>query len=367
MKLVTHFFLFLFLFVISSANGLKITTRLIHRDSIFSPHFNASLTTTDLASRMVGASLARHSASVLVRTSDDEGGELASITPPLIWVENKIHVVFYVNFSIGDPPVPQLAVLDTGSSLLWVRCPPCTHCSSITGATYFYPSNSKTYSPLPCTNDYCTKCTPGRWPWSAGKECMFRIEYPDLQSIGVYAYDQMTFRTNDNDKNTTTVPGVLFGCSQTEIGRDYVDLYANGIMGLGKGFDSGTELTLLRPEAYDAVKAEVRSEAKLLDLREVRSPVKNLELCFRGTIDEEGNAFNNFGFHFDEGAELMVDNFGMFWQVSDDIFCLAITRSKDFNIVGMIAQQGYNVGYDMDRSTNLLYFQKVDCEELVDF
>ncbi|XP_017970324.1 PREDICTED: aspartic proteinase CDR1 [Theobroma cacao] len=32
------------------------------------------------------------------------------------------HNLFLVNFFIGQPPIPQLAVMDTGSSLLWVQC-----------------------------------------------------------------------------------------------------------------------------------------------------------------------------------------------------------------------------------------------------
>ncbi|CAN0913776.1 Aspartic proteinase CDR1 [Linum grandiflorum] len=425
LKLITLVFSFFF----SSSDGLKITTRLIHRDSIFSPHFNASLTTADLAKRMVGASLARHSSSVLLRPSDDEaGGEQQDITPELLWTTKKHDVVFYVNFSIGDPPVPQLAMMDTGSNLLWVRCPPCTpHCSSRSGATYFYTWHSKTYSPLPCTNDKnCAMCT-------SSEACMFKIEYPKAISTGVYATEQLTFRTNDDDTNMTIVPNVLFGCSEIETGGNDIDPSANGIMGLSYGYkessgrdllpeerdplisrlggkfsycigtttnrsyphnrlsfgdaasflgkstplfsshgyyyidlnnisigdsqmmnidpvvfkhgtiiDSGAELTILRPEAIDAVKEEVRREAESLNVHEVRPPLQVLELCYKGTIEEEGNGFKSFGFHFNGGAELKVDKYGMFLQVTEDIFCLAIMRFGLFQSLWTTGQEKSN-------------------------
>lgn len=54
------------------------------------------------------------------------------------------------------------------------------------------------------------------------------------------------------------------------------------------------------------------------------------------------------------------------------MFCLAIgssavngDNSKNLSVIGMMAQQNYNVGYDIGQ--NKLYFQRIDCELLKDW
>ncbi|CAI0394726.1 unnamed protein product [Linum tenue] len=146
--------LFLLFSISLSSHCFKITTQLIHRDSYCSPLYNATATTADRAARIIEATLARYGH--LISSYDDDRPLAVDIAAPGIW-GIKFNI-FYVNFSIGDPPVPQLALMDTGSDLLWVKCPPCSPCSTSSGATYFYSFNSKTYSPFPCTDD-CEKCT----------------------------------------------------------------------------------------------------------------------------------------------------------------------------------------------------------------
>ncbi|CAI0389697.1 unnamed protein product [Linum tenue] len=83
------------------------------------------------------------------------------------------------------------------------------------------------------------------------------------------------------------------------------------------------------------------------------SPPSPLELCYKGTIDREGRGFPVMGIHFVGGVELVVNRFGMFWQVTDDVFYLAVVRSNDASVIGMMAQQGYNVGYDLKSMTSV--------------
>ena len=35
---------------------------------------------------------------------------------------------FLMNLSIGTPVVPLVAIMDTGSDLIWTKCKPCTYC-----------------------------------------------------------------------------------------------------------------------------------------------------------------------------------------------------------------------------------------------
>ncbi|CAN1165844.1 hypothetical protein LINPERPRIM_LOCUS33972 [Linum perenne] len=50
---------------------------------------------------------------------------------------------------------------------------------------------------------------------------------------------------------------------------------------------------------------------------------------------------------FMDDVVIEIDNAGMFAQVGDNTFRLAIIRSQDLSIMGVLAQQGYNVGYDL--------------------
>ncbi|CAL1359369.1 unnamed protein product [Linum trigynum] len=438
--------LFILFSISLNSHCFKITTQVIHRDSYFSPLYNATATTADRAARIIEATLARYSQ--LISSYNDDRPLAVDIVAPGIW-GIKFNI-FYVNFSIGDPPVPQLAVMDTGSDLLWVKCPPCSPCSTSSGATYFYSFNSKTYSPFPCTDD-CEKCT-GGWPWSP-KHCKYKIDYAGGHSSeGVYATEQLTFQTSNNGF-VTTIPKALFGCSSKQSGPEGLDPHVNGVLGLMAGagaddfpdgqfplvtrlgtsfsycvgslsdryyphnhlsfgdsvdliggstplyledgryfvhlsgislggkmldikkevfakmalrkkieMDSGTELFLLYTEAFEVLKAEIERLAFWELMTPVLSPPSPLELCYKGTVEKEARRFPAMGTRFVGGVELVVDQFGVFLQVKDDVFCLAIVRSKDVSVIGMMAQQGYNVGYDLKAMT--VSFQKMDCQLL---
>ncbi|CAN1166774.1 Probable aspartic protease At2g35615 [Linum perenne] len=142
-------FLFYSINSLTHSHGFKIKTRLIHRDSVHYPLYNASLTIEDRAERTVQSCLAR--LAYLSSKNTPSGIEAPLVLP------TKFNV-FYVNFSIGQPPVPQIAIMDTGSDVTWVKCLPCNPCKPIPGATLFDPLKSKTYRPRPCTQS-CSNCT----------------------------------------------------------------------------------------------------------------------------------------------------------------------------------------------------------------
>ncbi|CAN1166704.1 Probable aspartic protease At2g35615 [Linum perenne] len=146
----TTLFIFFFSSIIT-IQGLTIKTRLIHRDSYHSPLYDPAKTIADLANESLRSSIARHehTSSLSNNGSGGVGAELVNA------IKNNL---FYANFSIGYPPVPQLGIMDTGSSFLWVKCLPCSPCSPSSGGTFFDPTKSKTYVPRPCTKE-CSKCT----------------------------------------------------------------------------------------------------------------------------------------------------------------------------------------------------------------
>ncbi|CAN1166487.1 Probable aspartic protease At2g35615 [Linum perenne] len=106
--------IFFFFSSITTIHGLTIKTRLIHRDSYHSPLYDAAKTIADLANESLRSSVARHEHTPSL-SDNGRGGVDAELVNAI-----KLNI-FYANFSIGYPPVPQLGVMDTGSDFLWVK------------------------------------------------------------------------------------------------------------------------------------------------------------------------------------------------------------------------------------------------------
>ncbi|CAN1326655.1 Aspartic proteinase CDR1 [Linum perenne] len=430
--------------VISTSHGFNITIPLIHRDSVYSPFYNANETIAERAQRAAQASYARHQ---YLSSRDDD------VRPQTKLVPGMYNNMFFVYFTIGDPPVPQLTLLDTGSDFLWVRCKPCSDCvHSPNDPPIYDPSFSRTNHELPCSYS-CDKCTGIKGSFFR-KRCQFTMPYVDGSvSEGIYVTDLLTFQTSNYYNFTTTITNVLFGCNMdtTAPGRD-LDYRFSGIMGLGlhapaklllgypslvnllgakfsycigrlsdpsypynhisfggkanligrstpifggdyfihivsmslgdqtltdikpkvfrnmsKGYgiivDSGTKLTYLAAGVLDVVNREVRMEQ--LENSATLSDLQGLQVCYKGTVKKEASGFPSLGFHFQDGAQLLVGSVGLFIQLRPDVFCLAINgtgRTEDISIIGMMAQQGYNVGFDVQG--NRIYFQSIGCGAL---
>ncbi|CAN1166751.1 Probable aspartic protease At2g35615 [Linum perenne] len=424
---------FFSILIFSTSYGANITVPLIHRDSVYSPLYNASETISDRAQRIVEASRGRHDYLSLLFSDNGSGRVDAELVNAI-----KFNI-FYANFSIGYPPVPQLGIMDTGSSFLWVKCLPCSPCSPSSGGTFFDPTKSKTYVPRPCTKE-CSKCI-GMFSWFT-KYCKYRIAYVGGQSSeGVEATEQLTFQVVGGP--AVVVPNFTIGCSSSMTGVEILGQQFNGILPLGitknhenslvamfgykfsycvgsivdrsnlynhlsisdgaylqgdsstrlqlkhgKYFvfvshitlddkamdigsdvmtkfsyyygveiDSGAELSFLYTEVFDVVKAEV---SKMAESLLVGVPAKSpYELCYKGSVYREARDFPPIGIQFVKEGELILDNFGMFKQVEDDKFCLAFLRTDSVSLIGMMAQQGYNIGYDLVRKR--LYIKDTDC------
>ncbi|CAK7338198.1 unnamed protein product [Dovyalis caffra] len=413
----------------------RLVTKLIHRESIFSPRYNANDTVVDRAKRAIKTSIERLvQVSKLVSDSHDIQTNLLPSQPSEL---------FYINFSIGHPPIPQLAIMDTGSSFLWVKCLPCSPCSSKLPISIFDPSRSFTYTSMSCRRYSCgySKC-------NSYNECTYNITYVrGPGSTGIYVFEQLTFETIDDTE--IVVPRVLLGCGR----RFEVDSgQYNGVFGLGAGrdtsvitqlgsrfsycvgnimdphypynqlsfgdgaimegdstplesrygryyvtlegisfdgkmldidrgifertavvddgviLDSGTAYTWLAQDAYNAVSEEVRSLLKGMLRRYKGMPN---QLCYVGSVSEDLSGFPAVTFHFANGAELVLDTQSTFLHVAPRVFCMAIGssivnggNSKNLSVIGIMAQQNYNVGYDIGQ--NKLYFQRIDCELMED-
>ncbi|CAN1328400.1 Aspartic proteinase CDR1 [Linum perenne] len=357
-----QFFLFIIsTLIFSTSHGLNITIPLIHRDSIYSPLYNATETIEDRAQRVAKASLDRY----------EHLSQALSIRPEANLVPGFRNLAFYMNLSIGTPLVPQLLLIDTGSSLFWVKCKPCTPCKhGPKDPPIFDPDNSSSNYELPCQKN-CKKCTKG-----------------------IYVKDRITFETSIDGSTNITLRNFLFGCSNylTDTGTD-IEKHFSGIIGLGpanpgrylggvplvwelgsefsycigrlsdrsypynsisfgrnakmigmetpmytndvhyyvkllhmsigggifyidpevfKGMsnkngimvDSGAEVSVLPNEALDVVKEEVKREARLRGMKQVWTTfrLRPFSLCYRGTVDKDAHGFAPLGFHFEQGG-----------------------------------------------------------------
>ncbi|XP_062081076.1 aspartyl protease UND-like [Humulus lupulus] len=145
-------------------------------------------------------------------------------------VENGL---MFVNLSIGDPPLQQLAVLDTGNARFWLLCFPCQGCHEIT-SPIFTTSRSKTYTQLPC-NDRCRNVT--NIKCKSPDSCPFQGGYAvGPIANGVFATEQLTLGTSD--EGIRIVSDVLFGCANKNFHDRIRDSRFNGVFGLGYYRDS---------------------------------------------------------------------------------------------------------------------------------
>ncbi|CAN6547475.1 unnamed protein product [Malus baccata var. baccata] len=297
----------------------------------------------------------------------------------------------------GLPPVPQLLTIDTGSNLLCLQCLPCTKCFEQTSLTL----------PTPyCTISPSDKCDPSN-------NCKFSHEYLDgIKVARLIGIKNFTF--DASDKGISTVTNVVFGCAHD---NDGYNGQPSGLVGLGPSNISlanhmGSKFSYcigsIRDLNYphnklvlgDGVKIEgtstpiqVYNELYYLTLESISLTERRLEIdpeIFKrtesgsgGTVIDSGTTvtFLATGAHVvlrDKVQKLLdgrlekVEKPGVpsglcYKDYGEDEFCMAVQvspKGSDLNVVGIMAQQHYNVAYDIAASQ--VYFQSIDCQLLDD-
>lgn len=118
-------------------------------------------------------------------------------------------VGFLVNFSIGNPPVPQLALMDTGSYLIRLQCLPCKDCNDKKqDGPFFDPSNSTTYFCLPRARDSKGNCL-------AAEQLMLETSTDDSKVISPVPF-LCDFKNNQEiNKSHRQWNGGVFGLGKT--------------------------------------------------------------------------------------------------------------------------------------------------------
>ncbi|GER36665.1 Core-2/I-branching beta-1,6-N-acetylglucosaminyltransferase family protein, partial [Striga asiatica] len=134
---------------------------------------------------------------------------------------------FLVNISIGEPSVPQLLALDSGSSLTWVQPLMCRGCTPAQGPIYD-PGASSTYKPLSCASLY--QCIQHSEFSNCRKDsrCTYSVDYLDTShSTGVLALEKFTFVTSEG--GTSVISDLAFGYGHESTGNLQ---RVSGILGL---------------------------------------------------------------------------------------------------------------------------------------
>uniref|UniRef100_A0A6V7QXX9 Peptidase A1 domain-containing protein n=1 Tax=Ananas comosus var. bracteatus TaxID=296719 RepID=A0A6V7QXX9_ANACO len=212
---------------------------LIHRDSLRSPLYDASLS---VPQRLRAAARRSHArAELLSRTfslaraatapsSDNDGSNNDGSIESEVVANN---FEYLMTIHVGSPPNKILAIADTGSDLIWTNCDPCQQCYQ-KDAPLFDPRSSSTYSDLTCGSSPCsqlpaTECGGVDQQSSA---CKYVYTYGDgSHTVGNLATETLTFQTVGGRR--VNFPNVSFGCSHESQGT--FDRHSAGLVGLGGG------------------------------------------------------------------------------------------------------------------------------------
>ena len=151
---------------VEALNG-GFTMDLIHHDSPNSPFYNASETHSQCIAKAL-----RYSINRLNHFKPTSLVPPTSLQTDLISDSNG----YLMNYSVGTPPVPKLAIVDTGSDLIWLQCKPCIECYNQT-TPLFDPEMSTTYKTVSYTSSLCkslyNSCS------IDGTSCQYLVEYGD--------------------------------------------------------------------------------------------------------------------------------------------------------------------------------------------
>ncbi|KAG8045874.1 hypothetical protein GUJ93_ZPchr0008g13867 [Zizania palustris] len=228
----------------------------IHRDDARSPFHDAALTAHD----RVLAAARRSTARAVALAARSSGGGTDDVVSNV--VPGTFEYLMAVN--IGTPPRAMLAIADTGSDLVWVKCKSSRYDAS---KALFDPFRSSTYGRVSCQSDACGALNDASCDEQSN--CNYLYSYGDGSgTTGILSTETFTFVDGGDGARKKNLPvgvaSVKFGCSTTTTGR----FAADGLVGLGGGAVSlvtqlGDLTSLGRRFSYCLVPYSVNSSSAL--------------------------------------------------------------------------------------------------------
>ncbi|KAK1662074.1 hypothetical protein QYE76_050233 [Lolium multiflorum] len=246
--------------------GGGLSVEFIHRDSPKSPFHDPKLTVHGRV--LAAARRSTERAAALARSyatigSPGPDGAVSEIT------SRPFDYLMYVY--IGTPRTRILAMADTGSNLVWLRC---VNASTASGGDApadddaFDVSTSGTYGRLGCHSGACIALPGG---CDANSNCNYLQTYADgANTTGLLSIETFTFDdapggcVGCRDRPQLVVHEVNFGCATSINGR----YFGNGVIGLGPGIMSlvsqiGASTPLGRRFSYCLVPYNVNASSAL--------------------------------------------------------------------------------------------------------
>lgn len=121
-------------------------TELIHRDHPDSPLSSNASHSERLAACVKRTE--RRRARLLISSTDFQSSVNGS----------QDNAEYVMKISLGTPAQDRIAIVDTGSDLVWLQCQCGSNCQTQTDAL-FDPTASTSYSAVPCTDSLCATVT----------------------------------------------------------------------------------------------------------------------------------------------------------------------------------------------------------------
>uniref|UniRef100_A0A804HMI7 Peptidase A1 domain-containing protein n=1 Tax=Musa acuminata subsp. malaccensis TaxID=214687 RepID=A0A804HMI7_MUSAM len=294
--------------------------------------------------------------------------------------------LYYAVVELGTPNMTILVALDTGSSLFWVPCS-LTPVNNLEGI--YSPGQSSTSQNVPCNSSFCdlrSKCS------GANSNCPYFVRYADdSSSLGILVEDVLYLRREDATSKTVEAQ-ITFGCSEyvevDGIGRinfgdkgsldqeetpfniDNRGFYNISITGMEVGntsidsdfsviVDSGTSFTYLPDPVY--TKFTESFNAQVQENRHKPDNSLPFEFCYNSSSRYSFQR-PNISLIAKGGSKFPVSHpMLMFIERQQNVYicCLAVFKSRGFNIIGQNFMTGLRVVFDREKLS--LGWKKFDC------
>ncbi|KAF7135949.1 hypothetical protein RHSIM_Rhsim08G0030700 [Rhododendron simsii] len=269
----------------------------------------------------------------------------------------------YANVSVGSPGLWFLVALDTGSNLFWLPCDCNHHCvhALVTSSgqeidlNIYSPNKSSTSTKLLCNSTFCGQ---KRRCLSESNTCAYQVQYLSngTSSTGILVEDTLHLTTDDS-RLTAVDARITFGwlwlgtisptynvsMTQVSLGDNVTDISFGAI------FDSGTSFTYLNDPAYSAISESFNSQAQ-----EKRHPSDDripFEYCYDLSANQTTFNVPLLNLTMKGGKQFRVTRPIVTISIEGEgyLYCLAIIKSGDINIIGQNFMTGYRIVFDREK------------------
>ncbi|WRX07597.1 Xylanase inhibitor [Theobroma cacao] len=301
------------------------------------------------------------------------GRQLSGINAPISFSDgnstfriSSLGFLHYTTVQLGTPGVKFMVALDTGSDLFWVPCD-CNKCAPTEGTTYasdfelsiYDPKGSSTSKKVTCNSSLCALRNQCLGTFS---NCPYMVSYMSAQTStsGVLVEDVLHLTTEDGHPElvkayVTFGPTYNITITQIRVGTTLIDDDFTAL------FDSGTSFTYLVDPTYSNLSENFHSQAQ--DRRRPPDSRIPFEYCYDMSPDANASLIPSMSLTMKGESHFPVyDPIIVISTQSKLVYCLAVVKSTELNIIGQNFMTGYRVVFDRERF--VLGWKKFDCYDI---